>query len=1479
MTRTLPTALLVLLALLASPVAKAETKPLHALIIAGGCCHDYENQPKILSAGIQKRANVQVDVVWTDDKSTIPHFPLYEKDDWAKGYDVIIHDECAAGVKDLPLVRRIIKAHETVPAVNLHCAMHSYRTGTDDWFNYLGLQSSAHNWQKPIAIHFSDPQHPIAKGLTDWPTVNEELYNNVKLHGGKPIAKGTQEQKAKDGSEAPVDYTVAWTNEFGPNKTRIFSTTIGHNNATVSDDRYLDLVTRGLLWACDKLNADYLTPFNGKSKVTFIKAPPQPQKPQVTAATPPTIKDGTPVTVTASSTQPGNETWKAIDGSEGTRWCASDASKPQWIQLELDAPHSLTGIKIVWEAKRAYQHKVEASIDGKTWSLLVDAAENKREGTDEHVLSAKDVRFLKITCTGCAGGWASIREVTLKGDGIKALAPKMNAEQLAVAKKSGGDPNDPFRNEGNITPKITKRTPEDEAEILKDAHAADGFDMTLFAAPPAVNYPVFVSASPDGTLYVSSDGNGSVERNPHRGRIIRLRDTDGDGRADEVKEFVRDVDSPRGLVWDRDRLYLIHPPDVSVYIDQNHTGVATEEKTLIKGIAFGFEGRPADHTTNGLELGIDGWLYIAGGDFGFMDAVGTDGRHLQHRGGGVIRFRPDGSGIELVSRGTRNILEVAVGPLMEMFARDNTNDGDGWDVRFHHFTGLENHGYPVLYKNFPDEAIKPLNDYGGGSGTGAVFLDEPGFGKWNNAPLTNDWGTGALWRHNVKRKGSTYTETEKPESFIKMTRPTDADVDAMSNVYEASWKGATFGWAGPDVGYIVRVTPKNFKASPVPNFDKLEDAALVKLLESESHRTRLEAQRTILSREDKPATRDLLMALASNPSKPLTARVAALFGVSQRNVDVPNATAINSLVALASDATIQPYVLLALGDCGLGAKQQLDSRVPASLFSAGMKSSDPQTRLNAVIGASRQRINSVAPDIAALLRDGDEVVVHTSQRALAMLNAPEVCFAMIDDANSSSDVRDKALRSLRMIHSEQVVEGLVKRLAAASTMDLRRGILGALCRLHFIEGKWEGNSWGTRPDYRGPYYQPDPWSETDKIAGVLKSTLAGAPPEEAAFLVGELNRNRIHFNEALQRILTLAKADSKVIPDLAAQLSGSDVIPGDAVPLLIQAVQSKDFSPVVISHAITALAKVDSAEGARASLEGVVRLASIASAGKERDAGRSAFLNAPKLENHHQMFEDIAEKMDGKLALWADAALLTLSSRKTGAPEARELSSKALDTGWQNTKRRAQIIRAAGEIKHSAYAEKILAALDDPDKAVADEAKSAAGKMRLTKSQKDSGPLIGTMQIKDVLAQVLKTKGDAALGEQLFTKQTCVACHTTSQDQAQKGPYLGNIAQTYKRSDLAENILDPNKTIAQGFTTNLFTLKNGEINMGFVVREGADKITVRNAAGQESTYDVKDIVKRETLPTSIMPPGLVNSLTVREFASLLDYLEALAAHK
>lgn len=255
----------------ADPAPTAEVKPLKALLVIGGCCHDYNKQKDILKAGIEARANVVVDIAYNPDTSTKPKFEVYMKDNWYAGYDVIIHDECAADVKEPEYIENVLSAHKNgIPGVNLHCAMHCYRFGDFQkpvtagaenaaWFEYIGLQSTGHGPQLPIDITFVDKEHPSTKTLSDWTTIKEELYNNISILGGKPLAKGKQTVKdKKSGEEKAVETVVVWTNEYGPKKTRVWSTSLGHNNETVADARYLDMVTRGLLWSCDKLNDSYL---------------------------------------------------------------------------------------------------------------------------------------------------------------------------------------------------------------------------------------------------------------------------------------------------------------------------------------------------------------------------------------------------------------------------------------------------------------------------------------------------------------------------------------------------------------------------------------------------------------------------------------------------------------------------------------------------------------------------------------------------------------------------------------------------------------------------------------------------------------------------------------------------------------------------------------------------------------------------------------------------------------------------------------------------------------------------------------------------------------------------------------------------------------------------------------------------------------------------------------------------------------------
>jgi type 1 glutamine amidotransferase len=241
---------------LAPAQAQDKVKPIRALLVIGGCFHDYAKQKDLITKGVSTRAHVEWTVSYDPDKSCKHLNPIYEEPDWAKGYDVVVHDECCADIADEAIINRILEPHRNgTPAVILHCGMHSYRSkgfpNSTPWFAFTGLPSTGHGPQAPIAISFTDKDSPITKGLADWTTINEELYNNSAgklLDTAKPLARGKQGKS---------DFVVAWTNTYNK-KTRVFATTLGHNNETVADGRYLDLVTRGLLWSVDKLDDKYL---------------------------------------------------------------------------------------------------------------------------------------------------------------------------------------------------------------------------------------------------------------------------------------------------------------------------------------------------------------------------------------------------------------------------------------------------------------------------------------------------------------------------------------------------------------------------------------------------------------------------------------------------------------------------------------------------------------------------------------------------------------------------------------------------------------------------------------------------------------------------------------------------------------------------------------------------------------------------------------------------------------------------------------------------------------------------------------------------------------------------------------------------------------------------------------------------------------------------------------------------------------------
>jgi uncharacterized protein len=231
-------------------------EPIHALLITGGCCHDYGAQQKILTEGISARANVTWTILYEGGSSAggvirDHQMSIYAKPDWTKGYDIVVHNECFGDVTNAEFVNHIAKGHfDGVPAVVIHCSIHSYRKApTDEWRKCLGVSSYNHEGARKFKVININPDHPVMKGFPEtWQDpAKDELYRIMKLWPNcVPLAKGI--------GVTNTENCCVWVNTYG--KARVFGTTLGHDDITMGSDTYLDLVTRGLLWACNKLDKD-----------------------------------------------------------------------------------------------------------------------------------------------------------------------------------------------------------------------------------------------------------------------------------------------------------------------------------------------------------------------------------------------------------------------------------------------------------------------------------------------------------------------------------------------------------------------------------------------------------------------------------------------------------------------------------------------------------------------------------------------------------------------------------------------------------------------------------------------------------------------------------------------------------------------------------------------------------------------------------------------------------------------------------------------------------------------------------------------------------------------------------------------------------------------------------------------------------------------------------------------------------------------
>jgi len=223
-------------------------EPIKALLITGGCCHNYVFQAATLLEATAAQTDIEWVVVNEGGNGTSAMIELYNDPDWARLFDVVVHNECFADTTDPEYIRKITAAHEAgVPAVVIHCAMHTYRSAEiDDWRKFLGVTSRRHEHRSEYPVKIEASDHPIMKGFpSDWVTPSDELYVVEKLWpGAKALATSVSERTGEV-------HPIVWTNDF--NGVRVVGTTYGHSDDTFRDPVFRDLLTRAIVWAVGKM--------------------------------------------------------------------------------------------------------------------------------------------------------------------------------------------------------------------------------------------------------------------------------------------------------------------------------------------------------------------------------------------------------------------------------------------------------------------------------------------------------------------------------------------------------------------------------------------------------------------------------------------------------------------------------------------------------------------------------------------------------------------------------------------------------------------------------------------------------------------------------------------------------------------------------------------------------------------------------------------------------------------------------------------------------------------------------------------------------------------------------------------------------------------------------------------------------------------------------------------------------------------------
>lgn len=775
----------------------------------------------------------------------------------------------------------------------------------------------------------------------------------------------------------------------------------------------------------------------------------------------------------------------------------------------------------------------------------------------------------------------------------------------------------------------------------------EGFEIRLVAAVPAVEFPCQVATAPDGSLFIAEDPMDQVgPANKPIDRILLFRE------GKEPVVFAETLNAVFGMAYRDGSLYVMNMPNLTVLRDTDGDGKADQRKELFKdlGVPAGEPNMFNDHIVSGLQFGIDGYLYISVGDKGVPKATGPDGRTAQVFGGGILRCRPDGTRLEVYSSGTRNHLEPNLDARDNLFTYDNTDDGLGWWTRVTHHIDGGYYGYPWDYHDRTDRMLNRMAEYGGGSPCGGlVYKEDVWPEKYRGRAFWTEWAKRVVRAIDFAPDGASYKVANESDFVtpgdVGDFRPLDLALSYDGRtMYIADWGMGGWGSKTERLGRVYAVTYKGDVKTRPRGHDSEPVDAQIEQLNHPSFNERTRAQAALI-KVGKGALGAALASLADSKTDPLAKR-HLIWVVDAIAGGTPEGTA-ELIAALKSTvADIRSQAARALGERGVGGA--VDPLI------ATLKDVDPSVRLQAIIALGRIGQNRAIRPLIPFVADTDLYLAFSARRAIQRIGDWKEAARGLD-ANDAK-IRAGLLLAMEMIYDIDAASALA-RFASDPLRDPeeRARALFLLAQGHRKPIPWDGKWWGTQPANTKPPAKSVDWAGTTLVLATVRDRLSD-PSVPVRMAAAKAAKETIdQAASPLLRDRFVAEKDVEIRKEIARVLGAL----GDkaSIPLLVAAIKDAKTPEAVRDESLAAVEAI----GDDAALKALLGILEAGALDTEKQPRLIAALGRFKTSEAQSTLLRILESPSPSVRAAGAEALGKIGKIESAGPIRKLLGDKSLD--------------------------------------------------------------------------------------------------------------------------------------------------------------------------------------------------------------------------